>query len=206
MDKAPQLLIARSFDINKPGIPINQISGGVIGGTLTEGMLHSKDELEIRPGRKVESEGTTRWEPITTKVSKIFAGKDKVDEATPGGLLAVGTSLDPTLTKGDSLTGQVAGTPGTLPPTFDDFTLELNLLERVVGATDESEISNIKTAEPLMLNVGTATTVGVVTSARGNIADVKLKRPVCANYNSMVAISRRIGSRWRLIGVGVIKA
>jgi len=205
IDKPAHMLIARSFDINKPGIQINKISGGVIGGTLTEGVLHPDDELEIRPGRRVESEGVTRWEPIKTWVTRIIAGKNKVEEATPGGLLAVGTALDPTLTKSDTLTGQVAGLPGTLPPTLDIFTMELHLLERVVGVTDEAEIGEIKTSEPLMLNLGTATTVGIVTSARGSVAEVKLKRPVCAEVGSMVAISRRIGSRWRLIGVGVIQ-
>ncbi len=205
IDKPPHMLIARSFDINKPGTPIKKITGGVIGGTLTEGVLHPGDELEVKPGRKVESDGMTRWESIITKVSMIVAGKENVEEATPGGLLAVGTTLDPTLTKSDSLTGQVAGLPGTLPPTRDDLKLELHLLERVVGVTDEEVIGAIKTSEPLMLNVGTATTVGVVTSARKDIAEVKLKRPVCAEGESMVAISRRVGSRWRLIGVGVIK-
>ncbi|MDK2825608.1 MAG: translation initiation factor 2 subunit 3 [Methanolobus sp.] len=205
IDKPPHMLIARSFDINKPGTPIKKITGGVIGGTLTEGVLRPGDELEVKPGRKVESDGMTRWEPIVTKVSMIVAGKENVEEATPGGLLAVGTTLDPTLTKSDSLTGQVAGLPGTLPPTRDDLKLELHLLERVVGVSDEEVIGPIKTSEPLMLNVGTATTVGVVTSARKDIAEVKLKRPVCAENDSMVAISRRVGSRWRLIGVGVIK-
>ena len=207
LDKEPHMLIARSFDINKPGLSINKITGGVIGGTLTEGTMHPGDELEIRPGRKVESENITKWVPITTKISKIIAGKAEVDEATPGGLLAIGTTLDPTLTKSDTLTGQVAGKPGTLPPTRDIFTMDLHLLERVVGATDELEIGDIKTSEPLMLNVGTATTVGIVTSARAdvNVAEVKLKRPICAQSGSMVAISRRVGSRWRLIGVGVIK-
>ncbi|MBN2111366.1 MAG: translation initiation factor IF-2 subunit gamma [Methanosarcinaceae archaeon] len=205
LDRPPHMLIARSFDINRPGTPIKDITGGVIGGTLTEGSLHTGDEIEVRPGIKVESEGTTRWEPIITKISRIVAGKENVEEATPGGLLAVGTTLDPSLTKSDSLTGQVAGSPGTLPPTHDSFALGLHLLERVVGITDEEEIGPIKTSEPLMLNVGTATTVGVVTSARKDIAEVKLKRPVCADIGSTVAISRRIGSRWRLIGVGVIK-
>ncbi|MCS3923048.1 translation initiation factor IF-2 subunit gamma [Methanosalsum natronophilum] len=199
-----EMLIARSFDINKPGTSIDQIAGGVIGGTLTEGLLHPKDEIEIRPGRKVESEGTTKWIPITTYITEIFAGKEEVHEATPGGLLAIGTKLDPTLTKSDTLTGQVAGEPDTLPPTHHQFTLELHLLERVVGAVDEEDIGVIKTSEPLMLNVGTATTVGVVSSARGDIAEVKLKRPVCARIGSTVAISRRIGARWRLIGMGVI--
>ncbi len=207
LDKAPHMLIARSFDINKPGLPVSKITGGVLGGTLTEGSMHPGDELEIRPGQKIESENITRWVPIITKISKIIAGKGEVEEATPGGLLAVGTTLDPTLTKSDTLTGQVAGQPGTLPPTRDLFTMDLHLLERVVGATDELEIGDIKTSEPLMLNVGTATTVGIVTSARADVdvAEVKLKRPICAQSGSMVAISRRVGSRWRLIGVGVIK-
>ncbi|MBW6470397.1 MAG: translation initiation factor IF-2 subunit gamma [Methanosarcinaceae archaeon] len=205
LDKPARMLIARSFDINKPGLSVDKITGGVIGGTLTEGSMHPGDELEICPGRKVESENTTKWVPIITKISKIIAGKGEVEEATPGGLLAVGTTLDPTLTKSDTLTGQVAGKPGTLPPTRDLFTMDLHLLERVVGATDELEIGEIKTSEPLMLNVGTATTVGIVTSARADVAEVKLKRPICAQSGSMVAISRRVGSRWRLIGVGVIK-
>ncbi|AFV23178.1 translation initiation factor IF-2 subunit gamma [Methanolobus psychrophilus R15] len=204
-DKPAHMLIARSFDINKPGTAISGITGGVIGGTLTEGILHPGDELEICPGIKIESEGTTRWKPVRTKITRIVAGKETVKEATPGGLLAVGTSLDPTLTKSDSLTGQVAGIPGTLPPTHDSFTLDLHLLDRVVGVTDEEKIGPIKTSEPLMLNVGTATTVGTVTSARKDIAEVKLKRPVCAEIGATVAISRRVGSRWRLIGVGVIK-
>ncbi len=204
-DRPAHMLIARSFDINRPGAAIGSITGGVIGGTLTEGILHPGDELEICPGIKIESEGTTRWRPVRTKVTKIVAGKEQVKEAIPGGLLAIGTSLDPVLTKSDSLTGQVAGIPGTLPPTHESFALDLHLLERVVGVSDEEKIGPIKTSEPLMLNVGTATTVGTVTSARKDVAEVKLKRPVCAEIGSTVAISRRVSSRWRLIGVGVIK-
>ncbi len=206
MDRPASMLIARSFDINKPGASIDEIYGGVIGGTLTDGVLHPGDELEIRPGIKVTTEGSTRWIPILTVVSSIYAGATKVEEATPGGLLAVATYLDPTLTKGDSLTGQIAGAPGTLPDTRHQFVMELHLLERVVGVTREEKINEIKTSEPLMLNIGTATTVGVVTSARKNEAQVALKRPICAAIGARVAISRRIDSRWRLIGVGVIKS
>ncbi|AKB24379.1 Eukaryotic translation initiation factor 2 gamma subunit [Methanosarcina sp. MTP4] len=206
MDLPAHMLIARSFDINKPGITVEEIRGGVIGGTLTEGVLTPGSELEIRPGLKVTTEGSTKWIPIMTKVSSIHAGPTRVEEATPGGLLAVGTLLDPTLTKGDSLTGQIAGVPGTLPETRHKFTMELHLLERVVGVTKEEKINEIKTSEPLMLNIGTATTVGVVTSARKSEAEVLLKRPICAALGARVAISRRIDSRWRLIGVGVINS
>jgi len=83
--------------------------------------------------------------------------------------------------------------------------MNMRLLERVVGVTDESMVEPIHSSEPLMLNVGTATTVGVVTSAReGGVVQVQLKRPVCAEEGNRVAVSRRIGARWRLIGVGTI--
>lgn len=83
--------------------------------------------------------------------------------------------------------------------------MKMRLLERVVGATDEEDVEPIHTSEPLMLNVGTATTIGVVSSARdGGMVEVQLRRPVCAAVGDRVAVSRRIGARWRLIGVGTI--
>jgi translation initiation factor 2 subunit 3 len=205
VDKPPFLQIARSFDVNRPGTSPGNLVGGVIGGSLTQGRFRIKDPIEVRPGRSVESEGRKKWLPIETKVTKLLAGGTEQEEITPGGLIGVGTLLDPSMTKSDSLVGQIAGMPGELPPVWDSFTMNIKLLERVVGATDESEVEPIHTSEPLMLNVGTATTVGVVSSARdGGEVEVQLKRPVCASVGGRVAVSRRIGARWRLIGVGTI--
>lgn len=203
-NQCPRMLIARSFDINKPGISINKLKGGVIGGSLISGMLRENDEIEIRPGLKITSEGITKWIPIKTRIIEIYAGKSKVNIASSGGLLAISTLLDPNLTKGDSLTGQVAGKPGTLPDIKYEFKINLNLLDRIVGSHIESSMIDIKTGDLLMLNIGTATTIGLVTSSRKNIAEVKLKRPVCVDSGSRIAISRRFDSRWRLIGTGII--
>jgi len=205
LEKPPLLKIARSFDVNRPGTPPEKIVGGVIGGTLTQGVLQPDDPIEIKPGRSVESEGRKQWVPIDTKVTALMAGGGPQEEVTPGGLIGVGTQLDPALTKSDLLVGQVAGEPGTLPPVWNSFTMKIRLLERVVGATDEADVEPIHTSEPLMLNVGTATTVGVVSSAReGGMVEVQLRRPVCAAAGDRVAVSRRVGARWRLIGVGTI--
>ncbi|MDD4093735.1 MAG: translation initiation factor IF-2 subunit gamma [Methanothrix sp.] len=205
INKPCLLKIARSFDINRPGAAPENLKGGVIGGSLSQGILHSGDKIEICPGRLVEYEGRKQWVPIQTKVVTLLAGKKVQDEITPGGLMGVGTQLDPIMTKSDALVGQVAGEPGKLPPAKSAFTMNMQLLDRVVGVTDESNVEPIHSSEPLMLNVGTATTVGIVTSAReGGIVQVQLKRPVCADKGDRVAVSRRIGARWRLIGVGTI--
>jgi translation initiation factor 2 subunit 3 len=196
-----RMQVARSFDINRPGTTHEDLTGGVIGGSLTRGRLHVDDELEIRPGAQPDGES---YEPVRTTLRSLQAGGQMVEEVTPGGLVGVGTGLDPSMTKGDALAGQVAGPPDSLPPVHDAFTMTVDLLDRVVG-DDETEIEDISTGEPLMMTVGTATTVGAVTSARTGECEVSLKRPVCADPGAKIAINRRVGSRWRLIGVGTLE-
>ncbi|WP_188975414.1 translation initiation factor IF-2 subunit gamma [Halocalculus aciditolerans] len=205
-DVDPRMYVARSFDINRPGTTWEDLNGGVVGGSLVQGELSVDDDLEIRPGREVDEEGQTEWRSVETNVRSIQAGGEMVEDASPGGLLGVGTGLDPSLTKGDALAGQVAGHPDALPPVWNDFTMQVDLLERLVGAEEGEQVEDISTGEPLMLTVGTATTVGAVTSARSGECEVQLKRPVCAPEGAKIAINRRVGARWRLIGVGTLGA
>jgi len=200
----PMMLVARSFDINKPGCNWKEVKGGVVGGSLIRGILREGDEIEIRPGRQLQVENRIRWEPIITEITSINAGSSRVTDATPGGLLGVGTKLDPSLTKSDALAGQVVGHIGTLPPVWDKIRCHVTLMERVVGATNELVIEPLKFNEPLMLSVGTAVTVGVVTNTKKDAVEIQLKRPVCAEQGARIAISRQVGARWRLIGMGVL--
>ena len=203
--KPARMYVARSFDINVPGTKIDGLKGGVIGGSLTQGKLKIGDEIEIKPGIKVEKPGgKSVWEVIVTEVRSLFAGGTSLDVAHPGGLIAIGTGLDPTLTKSDSLVGRIAGIPGTLPEVTSQLTFKTELMKRVVGVESDLAVENLKTNEPLMLSVGTATTVGVVTSGRADSAEVALKIPVCVEKGQRIAISRRIAGKWRLIGYGVV--
>ncbi|MCL2785714.1 MAG: translation initiation factor IF-2 subunit gamma [Methanomassiliicoccaceae archaeon] len=204
--EAPPLMhVARSFDINSPGASPKEIKGGVIGGSLIQGTLKVGDEIEIVPGRRVEAAGKQSWERITTKITSLQAGGRKADAVYPGGLVAIGTSLDPSITKSDGLTGRMIGTPAYLPDVVHDFKMRTNLLERVVGTASDLKVDDIKSNEPLMLSIGTATTVGVVKSARNDSAEVVLKIPVCIVGGQRVAISRRISGKWRLIGYGIVE-
>ncbi|MDH7509138.1 MAG: translation initiation factor IF-2 subunit gamma [Methanomassiliicoccales archaeon] len=204
--KPARMYVARSFDINIPGSSPEELKGGVLGGSLIQGQLELGDEIEISPGRKIEgSGGKTSWEPLTTTVVSLHAGGTPLEKAKPGGLIAIGTKLDPSLTKSDGLTGRMVGKPGTLPPVLSKFTMSTHLLERVVGSAEDLVVENIRTNEPLMLSVGTATTVGIVVSARETTCEVSLKIPVCAEPNQRVAISRKISGKWRLIGYGIIQ-
>ncbi|ABD42553.1 translation initiation factor 2 subunit gamma (aeIF-2g) [Methanospirillum hungatei JF-1] len=200
----PVMLIARSFDVNRPGCSWKDVKGGVVGGSLIRGLIEDGAEIEIRPGIQNQVENKTKWEPIITKVTEIHKGQKKVHVATPGGLLAIGTKLDPAITKSDMLAGQVLGHVGKLPPVWEKMWFSVKLMERVVGSNSEVSIEPLKQREPLMLSVGTAVTVGLVSNTRKDAAEVVLKRPVCASIGSPIAISRQVGGRWRLIGMGTL--
>lgn len=203
--KPPLMYTARSFDVNKPGTKPKDLKGGVIGGSLKQGVLKLGDKIEIKPGRKVEEKGKVRWEPIYTEIASIITGGEMVKEAHPGGLLGIGTYLDPALTKADSLAGKVVGKEGMLPPVFHELQMDVYLLNRIVGEKIKKEMETIKMNEPLMLTVGTATTVGLVKHIKKDYMEVSLKIPVCAEIGQKVAISRNIMGRWRLVGYGELK-
>ena len=202
--KPSRMHVARSFDINKPGSPPEKIKGGVIGGTLIQGTLKEGQDLEIRPGIENKRDGKNAWISLSSQIIGLNAGGEDVDEIGPGGLIGVATKLDPSLTKADSLSGSVAGEPGTLPEVLHSFEMETHLLDRVVGTKEERDVAPIIIKEPLMINCGTTTTIGVVTKVKGNV-EVTLKLPVCADPGDRVALSRRVGARWRLIGYGIIQ-
>ena len=198
--KPPKFYVARSFDINRPGTPINALKGSVIGGSLTEGMIKTNDELEIRPGAKIGE----KWTSLKSKAIEIIESGQKIKEAKPGGLAAIQIDLDPSLSRGDGLVGSIVGYPGKLPPTIDEIKLNTKLFENVIGVAGHQKVMPIKTGDVVMLTVTIAKTVGAVVSSGKGIVHVKLKLPVCAEKGDKAAISMQIGGRWHLVGYGVI--
>lgn len=204
--------VARSFDINKPGTKPSDLKGGVLGGSVKEGVFAIGDEIEIRPGHVVEEANQKIAHPIKTKIISLMTGNEPVKDIKPGGSSGIMTFLDPAIVKADGLSGSVVGKPGKLPPTRTDLVLSVFLLERVVGTAEELKVDPIKLMEPLLLNVHTAATVGIVTELgkeKGKDTlklKLKLKLPVCAETGARVTVSRRIGTRFRLIGYGIIQA
>ncbi|MDQ3977197.1 MAG: translation initiation factor IF-2 subunit gamma [Thermoproteota archaeon] len=200
-NKAAIMHVLRSFDINKPGLPLDRVKGGVIGGALIQGELSVGDDIEIRPGFMDEKK--SKYESIRSVVSTLGTGAGLVQKVRPGGLVAIGTKLDPTYIKSDSLIGSVVGKPDTLPDDVEDITIEVQLFDTAVGTQEMVKVEPIRTKEPLRLNVGTAATLGTVTNSKDNTIEAKLRKPLCLLPQSRVAISRRIADRWRLIGAGI---
>ena len=195
-----QFLIARSFDINRPGTEILNLKGGVVGGSVLKGKIKIGEEIEIRPGLKIKN----NYVPIKSKIISISQGVNLLDEAKPGGLIGLGTKLDPALTKGDSLIGQLGGKPGTLPDIISEIKLKVNLLDRVIGSEDQIKVHELRHNEKLLLVVGTEKTAGTVTKILKDSYILSLNPPICPPNDFIFAISRIINRRYRLIGYGEV--
>ncbi len=194
--------VLRSFDVNKPGIKLKDIKGGVIGGSLTQGVFNVGDEIEIKPG--IINEKKKSYEPLLTEITSLGTAAGIVETVKPGGLVAIGTKLDPAMTRSDSFIGSVIGKPGTLPENSTQLKLDVNLFDTAVGTTEDVKVQPIQSGELLRLNIGTAPVLGKVIKIKSKNIEIELRRPACIFESGNVAISRRIAERWRLIGAGIV--
>jgi len=202
LTKEPRMLVARSFDINKPGAKPKNLVGGVLGGAIIQGKLKLNDEIEIRPGVKIKE----KYQPLFSKVVGLQKAGINLEEASAGGLLGLMTELDPYLTKSDALVGNVVGLAGKLPEARNFLRVEINLLERLVGSQELKEIEPLKKGEKILINAGTARTLATVSLIKGNIIECELQIPIVVEEKEKVVISRQVAGRWRLIGYGSVLA
>ncbi|MEM0363457.1 MAG: translation initiation factor IF-2 subunit gamma [Sulfolobaceae archaeon] len=205
LSQQPIMLVIRSFDINKPGTLFDSLKGGVIGGSIIQGVFRIDQEIKILPGIRTEKQGKVSYQPIFTKISSIRFGDEEFSEAKPGGLVAIGTYLDPSLTKADSLLGSVVTLADAKVPVLWNIRIKHHLLERVVGAKEMLKVDPIRVKETLMLSIGSSTTLGVVTSVKSDELEIELKKPVAIwSKEVRCVLSRQIGGRWRIIGWGLV--
>ena len=200
----PIFLIARSFDINKPGVSPDKLKGAVLGGTLRQGILKVGDELEIKPGIVIKEANQYHYKALKTKIKSLFNGTHQVQELTPGGSVSIETELDMVLGKKDSLAGGVASYHGKLPELSSAIKLKFSLFPEVLGAGVGTKVEPIKASEQLMLSINTSMTVGLVKRISGNIAEITLKVPVVTFKGDNTCIARNFNNHWRLIGCGEI--
>jgi len=145
----PNMIVIRSFDVNKPGSEVDDIQGGVAGGSILQGVLRLGQEIEVRPGIVAkDSAGRIKCTPILSRIVSLFAEQNPLQYAVPGGLIGVGTTVDPTLTRADRLVGQVLGQVGALPAVYVELEVNFFLLRRLLGVRVQGEEKVCRPAPP----------------------------------------------------------
>jgi translation initiation factor 2 subunit 3 len=204
LNSEPIFLVARSFDINKPGMEVSKLQGGVLGGILKKGKLHIGEEIEIKPGLSIKKANQQAYQTLTTKILSLHRGNESVEHVLPGVSIAIKTELDPFLTKADSLSGCVVGLKGRLPEISYRTKIKVQLFREVLGISEHREVAPLKTKEMLMLSINTTITVGTIEKINKDEVELFLNIPIVPLKGSNVGIARNINSHWRLIGFGEI--
>lgn len=187
----PVFACVRSFDINKPGATSKNLKGGVIGGTLLMGSISIDDKIEIRPGIRYKDSET--YTPLRTTVTSIYSEKNSLQTAIPGGLIAVGTELDPFFTAKDSLIGSILGQ--NLPEPQDTIEIKFFLLR-------DASMKKLSKGDTVRITALSRTVNAQVLKCNKRKAKLKLSEPLClVNGHSQLSISVQVDGQWRLVGV-----
>jgi translation initiation factor 2 subunit 3 len=207
----PLMIIIRSFDVNKPGAEIDDLKGGVAGGSILHGVIKLGDEVEIRPGIVTRDvKGDIKCTPIYSRIVTLNSEFNALKYAVPGGLIGVGTRIDPTLCRADRLVGFVLGLKGRLPEIYIEIEVNYYLLRRLLGVKTadgkQAKVAKLAKNEVLMVNIGSTATGAKVVAVRQDAAKLVLTSPACTKMGEKVALSRRIEKHWRLIGWATIAA
>ena len=204
LNSEPFFLVARSFDINRPGSKIQDLKGGVLGGILKRGILRIGDEIEIKPGISTKKHQEVLYKTLKTKILSLHKGNQSVKEITPGASISIETSLDPFLTKADSLTGCVVSLIGKLPEIKYNIKLKTKLFGEVFGLGIKRKVEPFKSKEFLMLSINTTITVGTIEKISENHVELSLNIPIVALPGDNAGVARNIDGHWRLIGWGKV--
>ncbi|KAG7131089.1 Eukaryotic translation initiation factor 2 subunit gamma like protein [Verticillium longisporum] len=164
----PHMIVIRSFDVNKPGAEIDELKGGIRPGIVT------RDE-----------KGALKCTPIFSRIVTLNSEFNELKYAVPGGLIGVGTRIDPTLCRADRLVGFVLGLKGRLPEIYSEIEINFYLLKRLLGVRTadgkQAKVAKLAKNEVIMVNIGSTSTGAKVAAIRNDAAKLILTSPACTN-------------------------
>ena len=158
-------------------------------------MFQVSQEIAVRPGIvSKDSKGKLMCKPIFSKIVSLFVEHSDLQYAAPGGLIGVGTKIDPTLCRADRMMGQVLGAVGALPEIFTELEISYFLLRRLLGACTEGDkkaakVQELSKNEVLMVNIGSLSTRGRISAVKADLGKIVLTNPVCTEVGEKIALS-----------------
>ncbi len=158
INKPLKASIIRSFDVNKKGIDAENVNGAVVGGTIKQGKISIGDRVKIIPGIIMNNGKNI---PLEAYITSLKTGENDLQTAYPGGLIGIGLSIDPSLSKEDRLVGNYLVSPddesnrifNTITVSYREYDGELKLKVNEIAIC---MLGSIKTSIKI-LNINTQT-------------------------------------------------
>jgi translation initiation factor 2 subunit 3 len=189
--------ITRSFDVNKAGTTWSDVNGGVIGGSLIHGQLNIGDEVEIRPGILSKGkDGKFISQPIVTKILSLETDGIQLENLNPGGLVGIGTEIDPYYCKNDMLSGNIMGRIGTLPNVYNEVKLKYKKLDEFEGRWDP------KNGDTVFLQIGNVSVESRLAKFNKENFNFSLLKPACIEENAKILVCRKDDGILKIVGFG----
>lgn len=186
-----KMLVIRSFNVNHPGVKINQLKGGVLGGSITRGIMKVGDTALVYPGftnMKVNENPTEediRWQysPLKCKILSINSDKNSLNFAISGGLIGVQLDIDPGITCNDNLVGQVM-----FKESEDMNNVKVYEIIQISHKQMESDLT-IKQNDKLVINVNSNKIGCQVIKKSSKYLNLLLDSPICVELGDKVTIN-----------------
>lgn len=190
LDRNIKMPIIRSFNINKPGVSIEKLEGGVVGGSIVSGIIKEQMELFLVPGMIIKDDDeNVIYKPLKCKVISINSEKNNLKEAMMGGLIGIKLDIDPGLTADDKLIGNM-------------------LTDKITGIVTNSFECKLKKNCQLypnlqyIFNINSNNINGKIITKKGDIIKINLDEYQYIDDNDIITISTH-GSNINLIGYAV---
>jgi len=190
--------VIRSFDINKPDTDIDHMKGGVLGGCVIGNQeIKVGDILEIRPGLITQSGAHI---PLQTKINTIFSEQQSLKSCTMGGLFALGTLMDPALTKADRLIGSLVGLPENLPPVISTMTIKMTY----INLEPDQKVEKLKNDKEYYFMMGNLFIKGKCkATVQKNTFTVEFDHPICTCVQKCI-IYTKVNNTFAITGFATI--
>lgn len=191
-----KMLVVRSFNCNHPNTRICDLKGGILGGSLTRGIIKIGDEVLVYPGfisrREKKKEFDPEWSyiPFNCKVISLNSEKNSLTYAIPGGFVGVQLDIDPGVAYDDHSAGQVM-----FKKDNDMSNVKVYEAIKVKYTKLEGEHNKLIKGDKLLINVNANEvncTIYKIKEDKQNLM-LKLEKPICVELNDKITIILPLG-------------
>lgn len=200
--KPLKMIVVRSFNINKPNTSCDKLEGGIVGGSIIEGIAKLNDKITVYPGLITKNNNSDRswsYKPLIGSILSINSETTNLDYAVPGGLIGVKLDIDPGFTTNDRLVGNIVTNIDNVG-SFHVYEVIIVKLELINHLESEQDIK-ISVKDILTINSNACNSKCEVTRLSKSKAELKLiDRPICATDGDYVTLSKNIINDVAIIG------
>lgn len=151
-EKPLRMAIVRSYNVNRPNTPLNEMVGAVVGGTIQSGVLSVGDQVELRPGVVHMKDGKKVIQPLVARVISLESDKNAMQTAIPGGLVGVNLSIYAGLSNNDRLKGQVMGHVGQMPNIYNKIIGKYSIIDMRASEDDQLPVLTERSQVNVIVN------------------------------------------------------